>query len=154
MNPLAKSFPASVIAKAAGLSKSTAVRQAIRQRWRRQRVGNAFHFSPPRSLIAKCRRLVGETRSKPAASLLQSDSLSLAKTLARGLAVLELQLRVASGVPMERALLEATRAVSFRASPSSLRRWAARYSTAGISGLLERKAGRSGRKPTKAEANL
>lgn len=74
---------------------------------------------------------------------------ALAKILAREQAVLHLRRIVEAGVAREAAIVRASRAFRFSASPSALRRWERAYEAFGFLGLVEHKAGAVGRKPSR-----
>jgi hypothetical protein len=74
--------------------------------------------------------------------------LALAKLAVREQSVRHALHLQAAGIGFETALQRTARDFQIRTSVTSVRRWIRRYEEAGSAGLVERKAGRSGRKPS------
>jgi hypothetical protein len=139
-------FAARLIAQVLKRDKKTVMRRAAREGWPQRRRGNAMEFQPPRGLRAKCLALTRRSGSYGLRDLLipAARRAEIFRATCRFDALCGLQLAVASGEPIERALIRVARDFTFHASPSSLRLWQRRFARAGFASLLESKLGRSG----------
>ena len=142
-------FPGAVISQAAGISKKTAIRRALRENWQRGWNGNAYVFQPPRKFLAKCRAIarIVQPRGLRLSSVTPERRAEALRINFRTEAVLMLAAALDAGEPHEKALRRVAHVVSFQVSPRSLRRWFTAFEKQGVAGLAERKRGHSGRKP-------
>ena len=125
-------FPAALIARADRVSKITIVRRAAREAWSRNRTGNRFEFTPPRALLAKCRRLAGQSVEKPASALVGFNPLPRDRAFMRACAVEFYLYLVRQGKPIEKALKKTAVVYNFHTSVSTLRQWVTSYERRGF----------------------
>ena len=146
MVPESNYFSGALIARAARTYKRALRRRALRERWPSRRRGNCIEFTPPRSLISKCRALAAKAAPTGLHAFRFTDSMraEIVRVLLRLQAVLELFRRIETGEPYEKSLLWVSR--TFNCSAASLRRWQRAFSVRGIAGLEERERGVVGRK--------
>jgi hypothetical protein len=142
-------FRAAVIARAAGCCARTIKRRAVSGGWPRHKRGNAFTIQPPHELLAKCLKNPRQTALDGLRDLIipPARRAEIFRAEKRFQAICSLELALQSGEPIERALRNVARDFTFSVSTRSLRSWHHRFFSEGFAGLLEKKLGRSGRKP-------
>jgi hypothetical protein len=149
-----KLWSARQIASAIGTSKSQIRRLARRQHWPRRKRGNRYLYLVPDQLRARLEPML-QPRAQPIfpPRITPAEAARMQRAWWRFQALCKLSDLERRGVQIERALRQLaqtftfyTRPSIFRVSPSSLRAWGKAYSQHGLSGLLEHKAGRVGRK--------
>jgi len=138
-------FPASLIAQVIKTNKRQVARIASREHWPRRPQGNLILLRPPEKYLAECRALY-QPRPSVAVKIptkVCRDALRLSRRLACAVHAYD---GMRAGQSRAAAIAAVKRRLGGKVGESSVIRWINRLAADGVSGLLDQRHERSGRK--------